>query len=141
MPPSSYWIYFSHSYALWIYQAQAMGRAASKFIQDELKFDLVYDYMFHLLDQYSKLLRFKPTIPPKAVEICAESMACKAKGLTKKFMMESLVTSPSETSPCAMSPPYDPSSLHSVLSRKENTLGQVELWEKIYWQNQTKLQS
>ena len=31
--------------------------------------DNVYDYMFHLLNEYSKLLKFKPTMPEKAVEL------------------------------------------------------------------------
>jgi hypothetical protein len=29
--------------------------------------DYVYDYMFHLLTEYAKLLRFKPTKPPEVV--------------------------------------------------------------------------
>ncbi|KAK3017594.1 hypothetical protein RJ639_004828, partial [Escallonia herrerae] len=37
-------------------KAQAIGKAASNFIQEELKMDYVYDYMFHLLNEYAKLL-------------------------------------------------------------------------------------
>ncbi|KAL5744600.1 hypothetical protein ACOSQ2_027716 [Xanthoceras sorbifolium] len=118
-------------------KAQSIGKAASEFVQEELKMDYVYDYMFHLLNQYSKLLRFKPTIPRNAIELCSETMACQAQGLQKKFMMESLVTSPAEISPCTLPPPYDPPSLHAVLRTKENSMGKVELWEKNYWDNQT----
>lgn len=97
--------------------------------------DYVYDYMFHLLNEYAKLLRYKPTVPPKAVELCSETMACPAEGFTKKFMMESMVKGPTDKSPCVMQPPYDPPTLHSVLRRKENSIKQVENWEKQYWDN------
>ncbi|XVE64228.1 hypothetical protein DITRI_Ditri07aG0084300 [Diplodiscus trichospermus] len=117
-------------------QAQAIGKAASKFIKEELKMDYVYDYMFHLLNEYAKLLRFKPTIPGKAVELCSETMACPAEGLTKEFMMESMVKGPSVTSPCTMPPPYDPASFYALLSKKENSIKQVEEWEKKYWEKQ-----
>lgn len=119
-------------------KAKAMGRAASKFIQDELKLDYVYDYMFHLLNQYSKLLRYQPTVPPEAVEYCAERLACAEEGPARKFMEESLVQSPKETSPCTLPPSYDPSSLNDVLQKKENSILQVESWQRAYWENQTK---
>lgn len=127
-------------YAIRVAQAQAIGKAASSFIQEELKMDYVYDYMFHLLTEYSKLLTFKPTIPPNAIELCSEAMACPAEGLTRKFMMESLVKSPADASPCMMPPPYDPASIHFVLSRKQNSIKQVENWERAFWdtQSQTK---
>ncbi|KAG5230675.1 O-glucosyltransferase rumi [Salix suchowensis] len=119
-------------------ESQAMGKAASEFILEDLKMDYVYDYMFHLLNEYAKLLTFKPTIPGKAIELCAEAMACPAKGPEKKFMMESIVMSPAETSPCTMPPPYDPPSLHSILQRNGNSIKQVESWEKEYWDTKTK---
>ncbi|CAL1371234.1 unnamed protein product [Linum trigynum] len=121
-------------------KAQEIGKAASSFIQDELKMDFVYDYMLHLLTQYSKLLTFKPVVPKRAVELCSESMACNAAGLEKKFIMESLVKSPSERAPCTIPPPYDPPSLSLVLRRNSNSIKQVELWEKRYWDNQNKQQ-
>ena len=46
--------------------------------------DYIYDYMLHLLTEYAKLLRYKPTIPENAVEICTESMACPAQGLHRE---------------------------------------------------------
>lgn len=119
-------------------QAQAIGKAASNVIQEDLKMDYVYDYMFHLLSEYAKLLQFKPTKPRQAVELCSEAMACRAQGLEKKFMMESMVKGPAVTNPCAMPPPYDPPSLFSVLRRKSNSIKQVETWEKSYWENQNK---
>ncbi|KDP22278.1 hypothetical protein JCGZ_26109 [Jatropha curcas] len=121
-------------------KAQEIGKAASKFIQEELKMDYVYDYMFHLLNQYAKLLTFKPVRPPKAIELCSESMACPFNGVGKEFMIESLVKSPEETSPCTILPPHDPASLSAIFRRKENSIKQVESWERKYWDNQ-KMQS
>ncbi|KAD2805485.1 hypothetical protein E3N88_38862 [Mikania micrantha] len=117
-------------------KAQAIGKAASNFIQEDLKMDNVYDYMFHLLTEYSKLLKYKPTIPEKAVELCSESMACSSQGFEKQFMMESLIKSPSPVNPCTMPPPYEPQTLKSLLQRKTHTVLQVEKWEKGYFEGQ-----
>ncbi|XP_041002853.1 O-glucosyltransferase rumi homolog [Juglans microcarpa x Juglans regia] len=119
-------------------KAQGIGKAASEFIQEDLKMEYVYDYMFHLLNEYAKLLTFKPIRPRNAVELCAETMACPAQGLQKKFFMESMVKGPTYSSPCTMPPPYDPPSLHAFLKRKENSIKRVELWEKNFWENKTK---
>ena len=55
-----------------------------EFIQEDLKMEYVYDYVFHLLNEHAKILTFKPIRPRKAVELCAETMACPA-GVQKKF--------------------------------------------------------
>ena len=122
-------------------QAKGIGKASSKFIQENLKMEYVYDYMFHLLNEYSKLLKFKPSIPPGAVELCSETMACNANGSTRnKFMVDSLVKSPTQTLPCNLPPPYDPQLLHDFLQTKSNLTRQVEIWEDEYWQNLSKNQ-
>ncbi|EOA20340.1 hypothetical protein CARUB_v10000648mg [Capsella rubella] len=122
-----------------IQKAQDIGKAASEFIQQELKMDYVYDYMYHLLNEYSKLLQFKPEVPPNAVEICSETMACTRSGNERKFMTESLVKHPAESGPCALPPPYDPVSLYSVAKRKQSTTARILHMEMKYWskQNQT----
>ncbi|KAF2590035.1 hypothetical protein F2Q70_00040517 [Brassica cretica] len=121
-------------------KAQDIGKKASEFVQQELKMDYVYDYMYHLLTQYSKLLRFKPEIPKNSTELCSETMACPRDGNERKFMMESLVTHPAETGPCTMPPPYDPASFFSVLKRRQSTARRIEQWESKYWRkhNQTR---
>ncbi|XP_073304753.1 uncharacterized protein [Primulina huaijiensis] len=119
-------------------EAQAIGKTASKFILEELKMDYVYDYMFHLLNEYAKLLTYKPTVPEKAVELCSESMACHAQGLEKKFMTDSLVKDHSYSNPCAMPPPYDPATLRSVLEKKQKNIQQVEAWEQQFWRTRDK---
>lgn len=105
-------------------------------MQEKVKMDYVYDYMFHLLTEYAKLLKFKPTIPQDAVEVCSETLACRHEGLHRKFMEESLVTSP-RRSPCTLPPPYDPPSLNALLQRKASSFKQVEIWEKNYWKNRS----
>lgn len=110
-------------------QAKKLGKAGSKFIQEQLKMKYVYDYMFHLLSEYAKLLRYKPTVPAGAVEICSESLFCSGVGLKKKFKLQSLVEEPADIGPCTMPPPYDPPALQYFLERKENLTRQVELWE------------
>lgn len=99
--------------------------------------DYVYDYMFHLLNEYAKLLKYKPTVPPNAIELCSESMACPAQGLERKFMKESNVRGTNSKPPCLMPPPYDPATLHSILDRKEKSIKQVRTWEKQYWDSQS----
>ncbi|KAK4578302.1 hypothetical protein RGQ29_028427 [Quercus rubra] len=89
-------------------KAQDIGEAGSKFIQENLKMDFVYDYMFHLLSEYSKLLKFEPTIPLGAHEVCSETMACQEGSKfwrIKNFMVESMVKSPRNRLPCTMPPP------------------------------------
>lgn len=115
-------------------QAQTMGKAASRFIEEDLKMDFVYDYMFHLLKEYSKLLNYKPTIPEKAVELCSEAMACSAQGVEKKFMADSMARGPRKASPCALPPPFDASTLSKFLRRKTNSMRNVELLEQKYWE-------
>lgn len=117
-------------------KANKIGKAASDFIQEELKMDYVYDYMFHLLSSYGKLLRYKPSLSANATELCAESMVCGAEGSAKKFMMESLVKGPANTNPCTMPSPFDPPSLHEHLKRKESAIQRVESLEKSYWEKQ-----
>ncbi|KAJ6320377.1 hypothetical protein OIU78_015712, partial [Salix suchowensis] len=101
-------------------EAQAIGEAASNFIQEDMRIDKVYDYIFHLLNEYAKLLKFKPVIPPGADELCPEKMACPAIGTHRKFMEESMVLAPSDTIPCTL-PPDDPSVLGNLRDRKHKS--------------------
>lgn len=100
----------------------------------------VYDYMFHLLTEYAKLLKFKPAIPQNAKELCLESMVCQSKGLERKYMMDSMVKGIGldHTNPCTMPTPYGPSSIYSFFQSKSDSLKQVDIWEKNYWEDQNK---
>ncbi|KAA3475284.1 protein O-glucosyltransferase 1-like [Gossypium australe] len=119
------------------HEAQAIGKAGSKFVEETLTMQNVYDYMFHLLIEYSKLLKFKPTIPSKAHRVCAESVACLQKGLWKDFMVQSMVKSPSHKLPCALPPPYEPQAIQASLDTRYKITRQVETWKTEYW-NKTK---
>ncbi|KAF3438608.1 hypothetical protein FNV43_RR21371 [Rhamnella rubrinervis] len=119
-------------------EAQAIGKAAVGFIKEELKMEYVYDYMFHLLNEYAKLLKYKPSVPQNATELCLDSMVCQARGLERKYMMDSMVKGPADTKPCTMPPPFVPSSLYSKLQDKADSLNQVDMLEKNYWENQNK---
>lgn len=121
-------------------QAQAIAKAASDLVHEEVKMDYVYDYMFHLLSEYSKLLKFEPTVPDGAVELCPETMACPAEAQEKKFMNESLVKSPAATAPCTMPPPYEPKALKNIHSSNLRSIRRVEKWENEYWKSMTKQQ-
>ncbi|KAJ4726957.1 O-glucosyltransferase rumi-like [Melia azedarach] len=122
-------------------KAEGIGEAASSFIREDLKMDYVYDYMFHLLNEYAKLLKFKPTIPSGGAELCSEKLACSTDGNWRKFMEESMVKSPSDTIPCSMPPPYDPPALKNFIDNKIKLTKQVEAWENEYWKNKNKNQN
>lgn len=87
-------------------QAQRMGEAGSSFARDELSMDYVYDYMLHQLTQYARLLRYRPTVPDNASELCLESMACTANGRAGEFMMESMEKYAADFEPCTLPPPF-----------------------------------
>ncbi|GFP93008.1 hypothetical protein PHJA_001445100 [Phtheirospermum japonicum] len=117
----------------WAWSAKAIGEAGSGFVHEDMKMEYVYDYMFHLLNEYSKLLNYKPTIPPNAMELCSESMACSADGIWRKFMEESLEKSPSDSVPCTLRPPYEPQELKAFVEEKAKATKEVEAWENGYW--------
>ncbi|KAI4371542.1 hypothetical protein MLD38_019764 [Melastoma candidum] len=115
-------------------KARSIGEAGSHFIFNELKMDYVYDYMFHLLKEYTKLLRFKPGIPRGAVEVCAERMGRLAKGKHRKYMMESAVNYESrDRVPCSLPAEFDPQSLQAFNRKKVQSIWLVKTWENDYW--------
>ncbi|GAB4844468.1 hypothetical protein Ancab_037844 [Ancistrocladus abbreviatus] len=107
-------------------KAQEIAKEGSKFMMEELKMKNVYDYMFHLLSEYGKLLKYKPTVPPGAVEVCLETMACTAQGRERQCKIDTMVKSPSETSPCSLPPPYVERDLKVFTDMKRNIERHVE---------------
>ncbi|PKA60220.1 protein glucosyltransferase [Apostasia shenzhenica] len=83
--------------------AEAMGMKGQK-LMEELSMDRVYDYMFHLLVEYSKLQDFKPAIPPSAQEVCVESVLCFA-GDQRRELLEKSSSRSASTAPCTLPPP------------------------------------
>ncbi|KAM0942075.1 putative protein xylosyltransferase [Dioscorea sansibarensis] len=114
-------------------EAQEIGKRASKFMQEEMSMEYVYDYMLHLLTEYSKLLKYKPVVPEGAVEYCSESMACPSTGRHRTNMMDSLVKSPHSKGPCSMPPPYDPGELQQFKRMIANSRKQIEDLEEKEW--------
>jgi len=98
--------------------------------------DYIYDYMFHLLNEYSKLLKLEPKVSEGAVELCPETMACiRSYSLEKEFMSESVVREPSTKDPCSLPPPFEPTSLRIFYATKQNLINRVERWEDEYWKS------
>ncbi|CAI9101804.1 OLC1v1039219C1 [Oldenlandia corymbosa var. corymbosa] len=111
-------------------QVREIGKAGSKFVQEQLKMKYVYDYMFHVLYQYAKLLKYQPTVPKGAVEVCSDTFICNTKGLRKKFRLSSKVDSPSDSGPCNLQHPYDHRTLEAFVRRKSNLTKKIEQWEE-----------
>ncbi|KAJ0565587.1 putative protein xylosyltransferase [Helianthus annuus] len=105
-------------------KAQEIGRRGSEFIKKELQMNLVYDYMLHLLTEYSKLFKYKLVITKNAVEVCS----CLGKDMVKEYKELSKVKGPSQASPCTMHPPFDDHQLQALQNMKLNLTKQVEFW-------------
>lgn len=114
-------------------QAQKIGKEGSGFILQEVSMDYVYQYMLHLLTEYAKLLRYKPSLPEKATELCLESMACDKEGKVREFLMESMARWASDAEPCTLPPPYGAEELEELRSRKIAAIKEVEKWEHEAW--------
>ncbi|XP_057828394.2 uncharacterized protein LOC131039621 [Cryptomeria japonica] len=83
-----------------IEEAMAIGNAGSDFLLNEVKMKHVYDYMFHVLTQYAKLLKYKPSVSENSVEYCSEAMMCFANEVEKQYMKDTLITTRSPSPPC-----------------------------------------
>ena len=68
-----------------------------------LNMDRIYEYMFHLISEYSKLQDFKPTPPTTALEVCVESVLCFADEKQRMFLNKSTAF-PSHKPPCNLKP-------------------------------------
>ncbi|KAL0533574.1 hypothetical protein IC582_027609 [Cucumis melo] len=81
-------------------EAETIGQQGQNFMES-LSMDTVYSYMFHLITEYSKLLDFKPTPPPSALEVCADSLLCIADEKQRQFLEKS-AASVSSVPPCSL---------------------------------------
>ncbi|CAN6347291.1 unnamed protein product [Urochloa humidicola] len=111
-------------------QAQRMGEEGSSFTRDELSMDYVYDYMLHLLTQYAGLLRYKPTVPERAIELCLVSMACPASSRAREFMMESMEKYVADYEPCVLPQPFTVDEVREEARRDEDVRSKVKKMEE-----------
>jgi protein glucosyltransferase len=85
--------------------------------------DYVYDYMLHLLTQYAGLLRYKPTVPEKAVELCAETVECPSAAHANNrefdFMMQSRERYVADYQPCTLPPPFTDDEVREMARRDQ----------------------
>ncbi|CAN1150763.1 O-glucosyltransferase rumi [Linum perenne] len=86
-------------------EAQAIAKAGQDYMES-LSMDRIYDYMFHLISEYSKLQKFKPVPPATALEVCPDSVLCFADEKQRIFLEKS-TTSPSSEPPCNLPPAGD----------------------------------
>ncbi|KAH7542248.1 uncharacterized protein LOC107410848 [Ziziphus jujuba] len=104
-------------------EAEAIGRGGRDFM-GSLSMDRVYDYMFHLINEYSKLLDFKPVRPSSSLEVCKESLLCLADAKQRELLERSTAyTSPSP--PCFLQPP-DSNFINNWIQKKKKTIKDME---------------
>ncbi|KAL5231749.1 hypothetical protein ABZP36_030525 [Zizania latifolia] len=84
-------------------EAEKVGRRGQRLMQ-ELDMAAVYDYMLHLLDEYARLLRFRPVpAPAPAQQVCEASVLCLAGDKQRRFL-EASAAQPAASEPCVMPP-------------------------------------
>lgn len=108
-------------------EAEAIGKGGQDFMQD-LNMEHVYDYMYHLIVEYSKLLDFEPIPPPSAQEICEESLLCFADSKQKQFLKRSSIN-PSSSYPCSVPP--DNHGVERWIKEKQETIDIIRKLEKM----------
>jgi hypothetical protein len=113
-------------------EAMEIAKEAIKFIQNELKMSNVYDYMFHILNEYSKLLKYKPSVSEKAAEYCSETIFCFANEAEEDYMKDSVVTTASASPPCKLGDlEWEEKAIKEFLVKKANSIDYVKHLEDI----------
>lgn len=111
-------------------KAQEIGKAGSDYIFNQVKIEYVYDYMFHVLYEYAKLLRYRPTIPEGATELCSEKFACSPMGLETTYKVQTMVNGHTDRGPCNLPPPFKPKELQALRARNDKIKKQVKKLER-----------
>ncbi|KAJ9146801.1 hypothetical protein P3X46_029027 [Hevea brasiliensis] len=108
-------------------EAQAIGKNGQDFMET-LSMDRVYDYMFHLITEYSKLQDFKPVPSSSGLEVCVDSVLCFADEKQKQFLERSTAF-PSPSPPCTLQP-ANGNLIKSWLQQKQRVIEDVRAMEK-----------
>ncbi|CAN7065439.1 unnamed protein product [Brassica rapa subsp. trilocularis] len=106
--------------------AETIGKRGQGYMES-ISMNRVYDYMFHLINEYSKLQRFKPGKPPSAKEVCAGSLLCFAEQKERDLLERSRAV-PSMDRPCKL-PGADRDRLERLIQRKKQTIEDVRNME------------
>ncbi|EEF36767.1 protein O-glucosyltransferase 1 [Ricinus communis] len=109
-------------------EAESIGKAGQDFMET-LSMEGVYDYMFHLITEYSKLQVFKPVLPSSALEVCADSLLCFADPKQKQFLERSAAF-PSPKPACSLQP-ADGNAIKSWLQEKQRVMEDVRKMKKV----------
>ncbi|XP_058099665.1 uncharacterized protein LOC131244012 [Magnolia sinica] len=107
-------------------EAEAIGKGGQDFMQN-LNMERVYEYMYHLIVEYSKLQDFKPTPPSSAQEMCEDSILCFADQKQRHFLKRSSA-SPSSSLPCTLPAP-DHHLIERWIQEEEKIIGDQEKLE------------
>ncbi|KAL5721054.1 hypothetical protein ACHQM5_013660 [Ranunculus cassubicifolius] len=108
--------------------AEAIGKRGQD-LMEEISMDKVYDYMYHLINEYAKLQNFKPTRPPGAQEVCAESLLCFAEEKARGLLEKSRVTA-AEGSPCNL-PPANLDVITGLIEKKNRIISDIQESERL----------
>ncbi|KAM3691574.1 hypothetical protein ACJW31_08G024700 [Castanea mollissima] len=109
-------------------EAKVIGKEAQN-LMESLSMDRVYDYMFHLITEYSKLQDFKPVPPSSAQEVCPESLLCLADEKQRQFLEKSTAF-PSQAPPCTLQH-ANSNLIRSWIEQKRKNIKDVEDMEKV----------
>lgn len=90
--------------------------------------DGVYEYMFHLITEYSKLQDFKPVPPSSALKVCRDSVLCFADEKQKQYL-EMSTAFPSPRPPCTLQP-ANRNLIKRWLEQKQRVIEDVREMEK-----------
>ncbi|KAF8402652.1 hypothetical protein HHK36_010741 [Tetracentron sinense] len=108
-------------------KAEAIGKGGQDFMEG-LHMDRIYDYMYHLITEYSKLQDFKPVPPSSAQELCMESLLCFADPKQRQILERS-TASPSSALPCRLQP-VDHDLMEKWIQQKWKIISDVRDLEK-----------
>ncbi|CAI9301051.1 unnamed protein product [Lactuca saligna] len=105
-------------------KADEIGKSVQDFME-RLNIDRIYDYMFHLIVEYAKLLNFKPVRPSTSHEECVDSLYCFADQKQTGFLARS-ATMPSDAPPC-MLPQQANRQIDKMIAQKANIINSTQL--------------
>ncbi|KAF6147053.1 hypothetical protein GIB67_036772 [Kingdonia uniflora] len=109
-------------------QAETIGKGGQA-LMEALNMDRVYEYMYHLITEYSKLQDFKPSPPSTAREVCEESLLCFADEKQREFLKRSTVDS-SSVIPCTL-PPADHDIIDSWIQQRMKIIRDIQKMENM----------